>query len=125
MPLSSTITAFATHDSLTVTRHAVAPTWSDGVATPAAASTLTLTNPCVQPASGRDLKTAPEGHHVEDLLVVYTDVRLLAKPEPDVIAIDWPVGSAPENFAVVKVEGPWMISGSVHFRAWCARQVTP
>jgi hypothetical protein len=123
--LSSVIARFATHASLSVTRRA-APAVTDGVATPGATSIVTLTNPCVQPADGANLKTAPEGHRLEDLLVIYTPTRLLATAgRPDTISIDWPVGDTPQTYAVVKVEGPWMLRGSTHYRAWVARQVTP
>jgi hypothetical protein len=117
--LSDVIARFATHATLTVTRTA-ASTFSYGVKVPGSTSTITLTKPCVQPVSGREIRALPEGMSADDVRLLFTTTPLLASAgHPDTVVIDG------DTYAVFRVDDKWKIGSSVHYRAWCVRQTTP
>lgn len=102
----------------TVTRTAVG-TRTNGRYTPGATSTFDITA-SVQPVTGRDLQSLPEGQRAEETRIVYTTTELrtrTATVDPDSISID------SETWAVVKVER-WQAFGNTHYRAFVARQTT-
>lgn len=119
MPLIDTIRRFATGGGpYTVTRTAVG-TYTNGVYTPGAASTLSVTL-SIQPISGRDLHAVPEGQYAEDLRIAYTTTELFTRSpgrDPDVVTIDG------EAWTVIDVDR-WESSGT-YYRAKLARKVTP
>lgn len=72
----------------------------------------------IQPASGRQIKALPEARHTEEIRVVYTVTELRGGPRGDIVTI------AGEPWEVIRVE-TWDAYGSVHYRAYIARQVVP
>jgi hypothetical protein len=101
--------------SYAVTRHATG-TLALGRYTAGATSSLTITA-VVQPLSGRDLESLPEGRSASDTRVVHTATALQVNP-PDVVTIGG------EAYAVYHVER-WELRGRVFFRCYAARQVIP
>jgi len=77
------------------------------------------TKAVVQPMTGRDLETLPEGRRQDHVIKLYTDVRLLvsddhAKERADVLTIDG------EFFEVIHSEN-WQGLGLTHHKAFAAR----
>lgn len=115
MSLTGVISRFKT-GTYTVTRTA-AGTRTLGRYTPGAPSTFSIVA-SIQPVTGRDLQTLPEGQRAEETRVVYTTTELrtrTATVEPDTLSID------SETWAVTKVER-WQAFGGTHYRAMVARQ---
>lgn len=118
MALVDVIASFAT-GTYSVTRTA-AGAYTVGRYAAGGTSTFSI-EASVQPVTGRDLKKVPEGHHADELRIVYTTTELRTRApgsEPDVVTID------SEPWHVVRFER-WQAFGGTHFRAWCARRVTP
>jgi hypothetical protein len=83
-------------------------------------STLTITA-SVQPLTGRDLKTKPEGQHADDCRTVYTTTALLTRDtthEADLIAIGG------EAFEVYRVK-QWDAFGETFYVAQVSRNPIP
>lgn len=119
MSLLDSIADFST-GTYTVTR---TPTGSYtlGRYTPGTPTTFTITA-SVQPFGGREIKVLPEGQFAEDVRVLFTATELFTMSPadvPDTISI----GS--ENYSVFKIEGPWIMPDSTHYRVFVARQRVP
>jgi hypothetical protein len=115
--MSALTGVIATHgSSYTVTRRATGA-YASGIWVDGATSTITI-RAHVQPVTGRDLKTLPEGQRTEDARIVYTTTELKATAGgPDSIAIGG------EAYEVIKVE-TWSGLGGTHYRAVVARVAT-
>lgn len=98
----------------TVTRIA-APTRTMGRAAAGSTSTLSGVVASVQPVTGRDLKTLPEGRHADDCRMIYTETALLVT---DRVALD---GDAFEVYRVRK----WEAFGETFYIAHASRLVVP
>lgn len=103
-------------------------TWVMGRKVAGTESTFSI-SASVQPAPGEELVDAPEGASLEDIRVIYTATRLIARRngtpgasdeddtdrvDPDVIAID---GEAFEVYKVAK----WDHWGETHYVAYAAK----
>jgi hypothetical protein len=89
MDLTGPIVSFAT-GSYVVTRTTLR-TYSGGLPTAAVTSTFTITDACVQPLTGRELKDLPEGLRGKEVRAVYSPTELKTvtdATEPDSISID-------------------------------------
>lgn len=113
MSFASVIAGLAS-DTVTVTRTA-APSRALGRATAGATSTIAGVVASVQPVSGRDLKTLPEGRHADDCRVLYTATPLLVT---DQVPLQ---GEAYEVFRVRR----WDAFGETFYIAHVSRLVTP
>lgn len=121
MSLLDSITAFLTPGSpYTVTRKA-AGAYSTGYYAPGATTTFAIAA-SVQPVTGRDLRSLPEGQHAEESRVIYTATELRTRTpttEPDVITIDG------DPWEVTRVERWEFGTDTTHYRAYASRQVIP
>ena len=106
--------------SLVVTRSTYAAPINGKYAAPTP-TTLTLTDAVVTPFSGQ-LNALPEGVNTSDTKVIYTATQLLDAKDgrlPDSLSIDG------EDYLVFRVDGPWVIPSSTHYRAYAARRRLP
>lgn len=115
--MSALTGVIAVHGSAyTVTRRA-AGAYASGIWADGSTSTFSITAH-VQPVTGRDLKTLPEGQRAEDSRIVYTTTELRATAGgPDSISIGG------EAYEVTRVE-TWSGLGGTHYRAIVHRQAT-
>lgn len=114
MSLQDVIASFGT-GSYTVTRTAASTT--DGHGRMVAGSTSTfVVLASIQPASGRELQTMPEGLYNEDIRIAYTTAELKVGPRPDVVTIDG------EAWAAFRVQR-WQAFGGTHYKTYLSRQV--
>lgn len=113
--LTGVIARFAT-GTYTRTRTAAGAT-VDGRYTEGATATASVVG-SLQPPTGQDLKSLPEGRHADGTLVFYTTSALLVTPIPDRLTIDG------EQWEVFRVER-WQAFGDTHYRAWLSRLPVP
>ncbi len=116
MSIIDTIYSMNTGDYL-VTRH-VTGTMTNGIYTPAAPTTLTITA-VLEPASGfqrvvggKDFRSNVDGEHVDEVRVAYTDTELLTRTptnDPDYVTIDG------AQWLAMRVER-WEYFGDVYWR---------
>lgn len=119
MSLRSVIGVFAT-GNYQVTRRA-AGTMLFGRYLPGSAITIDI-SASVQPVTGRQLRTLPEGQSASETRVIYTTTELKTRTpttEPDRIRING------EAWDVINVEVWDGNSGSPHYVAMAARQAIP
>ena len=119
MSLLDSISDFAT-GTYTVTR-TPAGTWTVGRYAPGSATTFTI-QAVVEPYGGRQVQVPPEGQHAEDVRIVYTSTELRTMSPldvPDLITIDG------ESYSVFRIDGPWVMPDSTHYRVFVARQRIP
>ncbi len=120
MALNGVIKRFKTGD-YTVTRRA-AETYVAGIRTPAGGFPTTFSiEASIQPVTGRDLRSLPEGQHADDTKIVFTVTELKTRSpssEPDVITYKG------EPWQVIRVED-WEHWGSTHYRCMMARRSNP
>jgi hypothetical protein len=119
MSLLASIDDFQT-GTYTVTR-TPAGSYVNGRYTPGTPATFTITA-VVEPSSGREIKVLPEGQFAEDVKVLYTATELFTMSPtsvPDTIAIGG------DNYSVAKIDGPWIMPDSTHYRVYVARQRVP
>lgn len=111
------ITRFAT-GTYSVARYG-APTWSDGIGTKAAPSTISIVA-SVQPVGGREIRALPEGRRGNEVRVIYTATLLQTETSgsADIVTIDG------EPYEVFKVE-TWIAWGVTHYRAFASRTSIP
>lgn len=91
-----------------------------GVVSGGTTSTVTITA-AIQPVTGDDLKSLPEGQHIESTRVVFTESELKASSsthDPDRFTLDG------DTWEVVRVE-KWSAWGGTHYRAFISRMETP
>ncbi len=96
-------------------------TYVSGRYTPGTATVFTI-DAVVEPSSGREIKVLAEGQYAEDTKVLWTTTELVTMSPttvPDQIVI------AGDNYSVVKIDGPWNMSGGTHYQVYVARQRIP
>lgn len=89
-----------------------------GLAIPSAPATL-LIDASIQPYSGHGLRVLPESYHTEDVCVIYTATELLLAPVPDHVSYRG------TDYEVIKVNGPFNMSGVATYQVYAARQAMP
>lgn len=119
MSLLASIDDFAT-GTYTVTR-TPAGAYVNGRYSPGSPTTFTI-NAVVEPFGGREIHVLPEGQFAEDVKVLYTATELLTMSPtdvPDTVAIGG------DNYSVFRIDGPWIMPDSTHYRIYVARQRVP
>ncbi len=105
--------------SYNVTRRTKGALGSNGVYSAGTQTTVAITA-SIQPVSGDELKSLPEGQHLQSVRVVYTTTELKASSsthDPDRFTLD---GDTYEVFKLEK-HSAW---GGTHYRAYIARMET-
>lgn len=118
MSLTDVITSFST-GTYTVTRTA-AGSVTTGRYTAGAQTTFSIVA-CVQPVSGRDLRSLPEGERADDVRELDTVTALFARTpaqEPDLVTIGG------EPWMVVNVQ-LWESFGETHYHCRVSRRTIP
>ena len=122
MPLSDVITSFLT-GTYQVTRTG-GGSFANGVYTAGSTSTFDITA-SIQPLSGRDLQSLPEGQHANETRVVYTTTELMVRNPTnagDKISYN---GELWEVFRMERWEAFGLNMSGDHYRAFISRLATP
>lgn len=118
MSLEDVIDRFAT-GTYPVTRTS-AGAYVEGRYTPGSTTTFNVVA-SIQPLSGRDLQTLPEGQHASETRAVYTKTELQTRTpssEPDRLTINGESWEVWQSFR-------WEAFGGAYYKAFISRAVTP
>lgn len=96
----------------------------DGATGDAIAGTVTTfpIDAVVEPSNGRRLVGREEGRHTEDTIAIFTEASLRVGSIANLADTLVYLG---ETYEVLRVDGPFNLSGGTHYECYAARLVTP